>query len=219
MTTAKLESPSADRNKDPIWRILETKVFPTDNEMSDTMEVLEIAAGTGTHTEHFCKQLLARGTKFHWYPTDPDTNSLASQKVRIQENTAAFEQRVMAPLKLTLDENGIQEDANGLPRKLDVIININMIHISPWEATLGLMKVAGTFLKRGGVLFLYGPYRVDGKCVESNQRFSDSLQARDPSWGVRDLEKVVESAEANGLKLKEKIDMPANNLSVIFIKK
>jgi len=100
----------------------------------------------------------------------------------------------------------------------DLVTCINMIHIAPWEATLGLMECAGQVLKKGGILMCYGPYIVDGKAVESNLKFDASLKSRDSSWGLRHLEKVVEVAKAHGLTLDQTIEMPANNLSVLFCK-
>lgn len=51
------------------------------------------------------------------------------------------------------------------------------------------------------------------------RKFDAFLRGRDPSWGVRDLEAVMEQAKLNSLEWKETIDMPANNLSVVFEKK
>jgi hypothetical protein len=94
-----------------------------------------------------------------------------------------------------------------------------MIHISPWDATLALIDGAGRVLRQGGVLFLYGPYRRFGRhTAASNEAFDASLRATDPQWGVRDLEAVEQRAEAAGLRLKEIVEMPANNLSVVFQK-
>jgi hypothetical protein len=93
-----------------------------------------------------------------------------------------------------------------------------MIHVSPWSAAMGLMKVAGEKLKNGGTLFLYGPYKVGGTCHQSNQDFDKSLRQRDPSWGVRNLEDVIDIAEKNGLSFVETFAMPANNLVVLFHK-
>jgi hypothetical protein len=162
----KLESPSAERNKDPIWKILQSKVF----DKKKKRIVLEVAAGAGVHMEYFVQQLLHQGSSsFRWYPTDPGPATLASLAARIPDN--ALDVSVVAtPLPLTLDANGIMESSTRdlLPSLVDVVLNINMIHISPWSATLGLMKVAGARVRPGGVLFLFGPYRVNGTCVETN---------------------------------------------------
>ena len=100
---------------------------------------------------------------------------------------------------------------------IGVIIAINLIHISPWSACQGLMKGAGKILPSGGILYLYGPYKQNGKhTAPSNEAFDQSLQFRNPDWGVRNLEDVVELAEKYQLILHKIIPMPANNLSLIF---
>ena len=92
-----------------------------------------------------------------------------------------------------------------------------MVHISPWEATQGLMAGAGRLLPPGGLLYLYGAYRQQGvPTAPSNEAFDASLKARDPAWGVRDLEDVVAEAARHGLALERVVAMPANNLSVIL---
>ena len=167
----KLESASAERNKDPLWKVLERRAlsqYPL--KVDAPLRVLEVAAGAGVHTHHFSKQLHAASKPFCWYPTDPDETSRASQQAYVSEEPS-ITASVESPLQLTLDEHGIIEmdtDAKLEGSSMDWIININMIHISPWAATLGLMKIAGEKLKPGGILFLYGPYREGGTCVESN---------------------------------------------------
>jgi hypothetical protein len=173
---AKLESPSAERNKDLIWKVLESKVLPEytrSGSGSSSLQILEIATGSGVHTHHFSLQLhssLGSQQSFRWYPTDLDEGHRASTQAYV-EGESTIRDSVETPVQLTLDKNGIMETSTDDKLKaetMDWIININMIHISPWEATLGLMKVAGQKLKTGGTLFLYGPYRVGGTCVESN---------------------------------------------------
>ncbi|MBI3201768.1 MAG: DUF938 domain-containing protein, partial [Myxococcales bacterium] len=101
--------------------------------------------------------------------------------------------------------------------RTDAVVCINMIHISPWAATLGLMRGVTRVLEPGGLLFLYGPYRRFGAhTAPSNETFDASLRARDPSWGVRDLEAVTRVAEDAGLVFEELVAMPANNFSVMF---
>jgi hypothetical protein len=161
-----MDSPSAQRNKGPIWGILSDKVFSILPE-GRSLTVVEVAAGCGVHTQHFCVQLSQRGQPLKWYPTDPDATSRDSIQGRIQESKL---NGVQSPLSLTFNVNGIVEletDAI-LGKELDLIICINMIHISPWDATRGLMKVAGSNLRKGGILYCYGPYKVGGTAVESN---------------------------------------------------
>jgi len=103
------------------------------------------------------------------------------------------------------------------PMEVDLMLCVNMIHISPWRCTQGLLQGAARVLRPGGVLYLYGPYKLEGQhTAPSNERFDTSLRARDPEWGVRDLEAVV--AEARGFALSEVVPMPANNLSVVMVR-
>src|SRR6185436_11895177 len=107
----------------------------------------------------------------------------------------------------------------GVSGPFDAIVAINMIHISPWEATLGLMAGAGRLLRDGGVLYTYGPYTRDGRhTAPSNEAFEQWLHARDASFGVRDVADVEKAAHAQGLTLREIVDMPANNLSLVFVR-
>ena len=102
---------------------------------------------------------------------------------------------------------------------LDGLFCANMIHIAPFDVAEGLMAGAGRLLKSGGKLFLYGPFARDGDIAPSNARFSEDLKRRDPAWGVRDLERdIAPLAEAAGLGVEAVVEMPANNLSVIFAK-
>lgn len=190
----KLDSPPAQRNKEPIWKILSSEILPkltisleqttvdgidpaaviAENLMTQTppppVRVLEIAAGCGVHTQHFCLRMKKEGWKdFVWYPTDPDATSRASIQSYLDE--ADLTEDVVSPLPLRLDAHGIveAETRKAIPdESLDLIVCINMIHISPWEATVGLMKTAQEKLRPGGFLYCYGPYKVNGNAVESN---------------------------------------------------
>jgi len=219
--TAILTSPSADRNKCPIYDVISSHVLPT-LPSSTNLAILEVASGSGIHAFHFTSQILQNfDDKVTYYPTDTTPSYLDSIRARIDIcQDEKLRRAIQSPLTLTLLDNGpaeslrIQEETC-----FDLIICINMIHISPWSATLGLMKLAKEKLKKNGVLYCYGPYKVDGKAVESNLSFDRSLKSRDSAWGLRDLEQVVELAENCGeLKFEKKIEMPANNLSVIYRK-
>jgi hypothetical protein len=196
---ARLVSPAADRNKGPILEVLK-RVLPKSG------MVLEIAAGSGQHAVHFSRAL----PMLTWQPTDANDEARASI-----EAWAAGEElpNLMPPLKL---------DVHVQPwpvSHVDAIVCINMIHISPWSATTALMRGAAEVLGESGVIYLYGPYRVNGRhTAPSNESFDRSLRSQNPQWGVRDLEEVVKVANAQGFDLVETIEMPANNLSVIFRK-
>ncbi|HEX2117178.1 MAG TPA: DUF938 domain-containing protein [Alphaproteobacteria bacterium] len=193
---ARLRSPSTARNRDPILDVLK-RVLPAEG------LVLEIASGTGEHAVHFAKNL----PRLVWQPTDADPAALAS----IEAWRAATQLPNVRPA-LTLDVLSQPWPV----QRADAILCINMIHISPWPATVALMRGAARLLPRGGVLYLYGPYRRrDRAPVPSNEAFDADLRRRNPEWGVRDLEAVAETAERHGLRVRETVDMPANNLSVI----
>lgn len=169
--------------------------------------VLEIASGAGEHAAFNAAAL----PHLQWQPTDPDPEALASIAAWRDHAGAA---NLLPPL--TLDA--------ALPetwpvRRADAVVNINMIHISPWAATQGLMAGAGRVLPSGGVLFVYGPYlERDVETAPSNLAFDASLKARNPAWGIRDLAAVAALAAGHGLALIERIAMPANNLSLVFRK-
>mmetsp|Transcript_24297 Transcript_24297/g.34835 ORF Transcript_24297/g.34835 Transcript_24297/m.34835 type:complete len:281 (-) Transcript_24297:1884-2726(-) len=216
-----LESPSAERNKGPIWDALFHKVLPVVGTIS---RVVEIAAGCGVHTIYFASQLHnhQQNQSFSWLPTDPDYASRLSIDERVRVCSDNRLKACIQPAQaLTLNEQGSEEhfDWSNTHGGLDLIISINLIHISPWSASIGLMRTASQLLKMGGVLYCYGPYKEGGTAVESNLAFDQSLRSRNPSWGVRNLEDVILLAAEYGLVLNERVQMPANNLSVIFVKK
>lgn len=187
-------APSAERNKQPILEVL-ARVLPAAG------VVLEIGSGTGQHVAHFAAAL----SNLTFQPSEMDTSRHAS--------IAAWTEglaNVRPPIGFDL--------AQPWPiAKADAVVCINVIHISPWEATLGLMRGAGAILQPGGVLVTYGPYRRNGAhTAPSNEAFDASLKSRDPRWGVRDLEEVAAVAKSNGLLLEEVVAMPANNFTVVF---
>jgi SAM-dependent methyltransferase len=193
-------SPSTARNREPILEVLRA-CLPSSG------LVLEIAAGAGEHAVHNAAAL----PQLAWRPTDPDPDALAS--IAAWRDHAGLP-NLLEPLRLDAS------DPDSWPvERADAVVNINMIHISPWSATEGLMRGAGRLLPPGGVLFLYGPYiQTDVETAPSNLDFDASLKARNPAWGLRRLEDVAGVAEAEGLRLAERIAMPANNLSLIFSK-
>jgi len=157
------ESPSAERNKDPIWNVLKSKVLPLYPKDS-TLTILETAAGTGVHAQYFGLKLVELQRPFRYLPTDYEQSNRDSIEAKIDKHSS-LQEFVEAPRSLMFTADGASENDLDM---VNLIININMVHISPWQATIGLMKTAGQKLKTGGTLFLYGPYRVNGTCVESN---------------------------------------------------
>ena len=197
---ARQYAPATQRNREPIFEILSRVLVQKSN-------ILEIASGTGEHAVYFASRLKS----YRWIPSDTNPTSWESIVAWKQaEAVANLEQ----PLSIDVTQANWQQQVAEL--NIDAIVNINMIHIAPWQACLGLMR-AGQILPPGGILYLYGPYKRNGKhTAPSNANFDRSLRDRNPEWGVRDLEAVVEAAAAQNLKLQQTIEMPANNLSVIF---
>ena len=197
---ARQYAPATERNREAILEVLLEVLPPTGT-------VLEVSSGTGEHAVFFAPRLTPR----HWLPTDPNPLAIAS---------------INAWRSYTKPENlypPIVIDACQPIWKLKdiepivAIVNINMIHIAPWEACLGLMTGAKQILPPGGILYLYGPFTRGGKHTSlSNIAFDESLREQNPNWGVRDLDEVTEVAKSQQLNLVKTIAMPANNLSVIF---
>ena len=199
---ARLSAPATQRNREPILAVLR-RALPAPGAL------LEIASGTGEHALFFSAQLPDRV----YQPSDPDPAHVASIAAwRAAQGGASLRE----PIALDVTSPG-WELAPGVPADLAAILCINMVHIAPWSAALGLLRGAARALAAGRVLYLYGPYRRGGRHTsESNEAFDRSLRAQDPAWGVRDLEALVAAAETAGFALAEVVPMPANNLSVIF---
>ncbi len=193
-----LSSPAAIRNRGPILSVLQPR-------LPGRGIVLEIASGTGEHAIYGAACL----PDLHWQPSDPSTEALASIAAwRAQHDLP----NLLPPLQL----DAVSPDTWPIARA-DAILNINMIHISPWAAAQGLMQGAARLLPEGGQLFLYGPYlERDVITAPSNLAFDESLKSRNPAWGIRHLDDVAALASQHGLHLAERISMPANNLVVIF---
>lgn len=194
---ARLRAPATARNRDPILDVLR-RVLPTEG------LVLEIASGTGEHAVHFARHLPG----IVWQPSDPDAESRAS--IAAWRESEALP-NLRAPRELDVRAKTWPIDA------ADAIVCINMVHISPWTATLALLAGAARVLPSGAPLVLYGPYHVGGNpTAPSNAAFDESLRARNPEWGVRHLEDVERAANAAGFALAETIPMPANNFTLVF---
>ena len=200
----RLSSPAARRNRDPILAVLR-RVLPAEG------AVLEVASGSGEHAVWLAAHL--DGLVFQ--PSDPEPASRASISAWIAHEAPP---NVRAPLALDASDEDWALPAE-IAARLVAVLCINMGHVAPWQATLGLLRGAGRLLRSGGVLYLYGPYKREGRhTAPSNAAFDASLRARDPESGVRDLEDVVAAAGRAGLTLASVEEMPANNLSAIFRK-
>jgi cyclopropane fatty-acyl-phospholipid synthase-like methyltransferase len=193
---ARRHAPATQRNREGILAVLR-RVLPRSG------TVLEVASGSGEHATYFAAELPA----LTWQPSDP--SEAARESITAWAHAAGL-RNVLAPMDL--DAAG----AWGL-RGFDAVLCVNMIHIAPWEACVGLMRGAAQVLPPGAPLVLYGPYRVRGEhTAPSNAAFDADLRARDARWGVRDLEAVVAEARANELAHVETVEMRANNLTLVF---
>lgn len=199
MTDHRRSAPHVARNAEPITEVLR-EVLPARG------LVLEVASGSGEHALHFAREF----PKLLWQPSDPEPAALRSIEAWRAE-AGLF--NLLPPVSLDVRAR------DWLVAEADAILSINMIHISPWGATEGLMRGATRLLAAGAPLYLYGPYRQAGvETAPSNEAFDESLRSRNEEWGLRDLEDVVAEAEANGFALEQVVPMPANNISVVLRK-
>ena len=193
----KRHAPATLRNRDAIAEVL-ADWLPASG------TVLEVASGSGEHVVHFAAAFPA----FDWQPSDPDPAGLTSIAAYSAE---AGLSNIAAPLSLDAAACGWPID------RADAILCINMVHISPWAATIGLFTQGAKLLRKEAPLILYGPYfRKDHAAAPSNLAFDENLRARNAEWGVRWLEDVTALAETKGFALAEVRDMPANNLMLLY---
>ena len=191
-------SPAADRNKEPILSQLRSM-------LGERGTGLEIASGTGQHTVWFAASLPG----WTWQPTEFDPEMLPVIAERIAQSGLS---NALPPLRLD-----VTEPQWPFTRTFDAMFCANMLHIAPWEACAGLMAGAARHLAPGGMLVTYGPYfEKDVPTAPSNLAFDESLRARHPSWGIRQLDDVVAEAGRNGLAFAQRRAMPANNLLLVF---
>lgn len=198
-STGGLVSPAAARNADAILAILRAH-------LPQHGRVLEIASGSGQHAVAFARGL----PETTWIPSDPSPEARDSIRAWRQDSGLP---NLAEPLPLdAIDPATWPADT------VQALVCINMIHISPWSATEGLMALAGRVLTHpGGLLFLYGPYVEDDQpLAPSNAAFDADLKARDPAWGLRNRNTVVAEALKHGLHLTLRKAMPANNITLLF---
>jgi SAM-dependent methyltransferase len=202
----RLDAEAFHRNHEPIWGVLQRYL---DGKSGD---VLEAGSGTGQHAVHFA----AHSPGIVWWPSDLNERHL--QSIAAWRAFSGLP-NIKPPLKLDLADPGWSEATRtgGGPPSLLAIFCANVIHIAPWRVAEGLFAGAGRVLQEGGYLFLYGPFKRNGKHTAlSNAVFDASLRENNPDWGVRDIADLEKLASSCGLALCEVVEMPANNLIVVF---
>jgi SAM-dependent methyltransferase len=189
--------PHVARNRDSILAVLR-RVLPVAG------LVLEVGSGSGEHAVYFAQSLPA----LVWQPSDGEAQARASIAAH---RVAADAPNLLAPLDLDVTLRSWPVE------RADALVCINMLHIAPWAAAQGLFAGALRILPAGGVVYLYGPYRIEGRhTAPSNEQFDAWLRSQNSAWGVRDLREVEDLAAGNGFVLSETVPMPANNLSIVF---
>jgi SAM-dependent methyltransferase len=205
----RLDAAAFHRNHAPIWAVLEKFLA------GQTGDVLEAGSGTGQHVAHFARHR----PDITWWPSDFNEAHLKSIEAwRAHVGLA----NIRPPLAIDLTDPAwcaAMTDGSG-PPKLAAVFCANVIHIAPWRVAEGLFAGAGRYLQSGGRLFLYGPFKRDGKhTAVSNALFDTSLREGNPEWGVRDIADVEQLAVQDGLVLQEAVDMPANNMILVFARR
>jgi SAM-dependent methyltransferase len=202
----RLDAPAFHRNHEPLWSAMEKYLAGRSG------DVVEVGSGTGQHVVYFAR----RTPGLVWWPSDLNQRHLKSIEAwRVHSGLA----NVRPPLRIDLsDSDWCPELKNGEgPSTLAAIFCANVIHIAPWSVVEGLFAGAGRYLRADGRLFLYGPFKRDGRHTAlSNAVFDTSLREGNPDWGVRDIGDVARLAQNAGLGLVDSIDMPANNLTLVF---
>mmetsp|Transcript_5318 Transcript_5318/g.13907 ORF Transcript_5318/g.13907 Transcript_5318/m.13907 type:complete len:218 (+) Transcript_5318:222-875(+) len=213
-TSGRLYSAAAERNRGPILDVLRPRLSEFVRKRGKAANVLEVAAGSGQHAAFLASRLGRDSVVQAWHPTDlrVETKSVCAW---VDEEEAREIVRVPRELNASDDE----WPSNWRSEEITHIFVANLCHISPWAATLGLLKGAGRLIPPGGSLFVYGPFMVDqAHTASSNAAFDESLRARNESWGIRDIGAISVEAGKNGLILTEKVQMPANNFTLVLEK-
>ena len=207
-----IDAPHTRRNRDVIRDVLR-EALPDSEGVDPRPLALEIASGTGQHIVHFAQGL----DHIDWQPSDPEPDLRASVTAwsrRLAPPDGLANLRKPRAIAAGAPDWGIADDDRA---RLCAVVNINMIHVTPWETACGIVAGAGRLLTTGSVLYLYGPYKRDGRhTAPSNEAFDASLRGRNPEWGIRDVADIAALAEQHGMGLERTVEMPANNLSLIF---
>lgn len=194
----------------PTVVLLNSVVFFID--LGSSGNALEIGSGTGQHIVHFAKYFV----KWQWQPSDIEQGYLESISYHIHEARLG---NIDQPLVIDVTKSTNNWDIKIEREYFDLILNINMVHITPFECAVGLFSIAGKLLKIGSKLVMYGPFAINGVLSpESNIRFDKILKNENNSWGIRDIKEMEQLAYNNHLKLVEQLDVPSNNKILVFVK-
>jgi SAM-dependent methyltransferase len=202
----RLDAAAFHRNHGPIWAVLQKFLA------GKSGDVLEAGSGTGQHVVHFAKH----SPEITWWPSDYNERHLTSIAAWLKHSALP---NIRPPMRIDLSDpawSPAMQDASG-PDELLAVFCANVVHIAPWRVAKGLLAGAARYLRPDGRLFLYGPFKRDGKHTAlSNAVFDTSLRERDTEWGVRDIGELSTLADSVGLALVETVEMPANNLILVF---
>ena len=202
----RLDAAAFHRNHKPIWAVLEKFL------VGKSGDVVEAGSGTGQHVVHFASHT----PDLTWWPSDLNENHLKSIEAW---RAHAGLPNIRPPLRIDLTDPAWcpeMHDGSG-PTELLAVFCANVVHIAPWRVAEGLFAGTARYLRSDGRVFLYGPFKRDGKHTAlSNAVFDTSLREQDPDWGVRDIADIEKLAAGVGLALIETVQMPANNLILVF---
>jgi SAM-dependent methyltransferase len=202
----RLDAAAFHRNHQPIWAALEKFLG------QQSGAVLEAGSGTGQHVVHFARN----SPGIIWWPSDCNDahlKSIAAWRAHAQLDN------IRAPLRIDLSDSAWCAEMGGAdgPSPLLAVFCANVVHIAPWRVAEGLFAGSARYLRADGRLLLYGPFKRDGKhTAPSNAIFDTSLREANAEWGVRDIADLEALAAKVGLKLRETVAMPANNLMLVF---
>lgn len=200
----RLDAPAFHRNCEPIWSVLEP--FLT----GKSGDVLELGSGTGQHVVEFAR----RAPHILWWPSDCLEAHLLS--IAAWRGHAGL-RNVRPPARIDVAEPDWDLPPGLHGSHVLGIFCANMLHIAPWRVAEGLFAGAARHLRAGGRMFVYGPFMREGKhTASSNAAFDAELRSANAEWGVRDTSDVAALAGRNGLRMVELVEMPANNLILIF---
>lgn len=213
-----MQNPAGERNKEPLLEVLEKYI-----DVNTKLSLLEISSGTGLHASYFAESF----PNLTFQPSEFETGmfkSIKAYKLSPWENRDL--KNVLDPIFIDISKDLQEWEAKFQDKPLrdcqnsfDYMLNINMMHISPFTCTEGLFKNSGILLKPGGILFTYGPYSVNGVLEpESNISFDRSLRSKDPAWGVRDVAELEKIAAINSLQLSATFNLPSNNKCLVWKK-